>query len=156
MTELTKDERSTTALATPYSICENLCNLRIVFLHWRAAMAELENSSAGPADDELIDTLRLVLVEGVGPRTRQSLMRKFGSPRAVLAAAGSELRAVEGVGPKLMEKILAAGETLDVEEELALCRQHGIDILIESDPRYPRLLREIARSAGRAVCPRAK
>ena len=56
-------------------------------------MAEAENSGAAePADDELLDTLRLVLVEGVGPRTRQGLMRKFGSARAVLAAAGSELR----------------------------------------------------------------
>ncbi len=112
-------------------------------------MAEAENSGAAePADDELLDTLRLVLVEGVGPRTRQGLMRKFGSARAVLAAAGSELRAVEGVGPKLMEKILAAGEAIDVEEELALCRRHGIDILIESDPRYPRMLREIHDPPG--------
>ena len=63
-------------------------------------MAEAENSGAAePADDELLDTLRLVLVEGVGPRTRQGLMRTFGSARAVLAAAGSELRDVEGIGP---------------------------------------------------------
>ncbi len=112
-------------------------------------MAEAENPSpTGPDDDELIDTLRLVLIDGVGPQTRQSLLRRFGSPRAVLAAGPGELREVEGVGPKLTGKILAAGGAVDVEEELALCRQHGIDILIESDPRYPRLLREIADPPG--------
>jgi DNA processing protein len=112
-------------------------------------MTQPENSSAaGPADDELIDTLRLVLVQGVGPRTRQTLMRRFGSPRAVLAAAPSQLREVEGVGPMLTGRILAAEEEINVEEELALCRQHGIEILIESDPRYPRMLREIVDPPG--------
>ncbi len=112
-------------------------------------MAEPENSSAGPpADDELIDTLRLVLVEGVGPRTRQTLMRRFGSARAVLTAAPGELRELPGVGPKLTARILAAGPEINVAEEIALCRKHHIDILIESDPRYPRLLREIADPPG--------
>jgi DNA processing protein len=101
-----------------------------------------------PADEELIDTLRLVLVPGVGPRTRQSLLERFGAARAVLAAAPSALREVQGVGPKLTQNILRAGETLDVAEEIALCRQGGIDILIESDPRYPRMLREIPDPPG--------
>ena len=100
------------------------------------------------AGDELRDTLRLTLVPGVGPRTRRALLERFGSPRAVLAAAPSALRDVPGVGPKLTENILHAEQAIDVEEEIALCREQGVDILIESDPRYPRMLREIPDPPG--------
>jgi DNA processing protein len=96
----------------------------------------------------LIDMLRLSLIPGVGPRTRQTLLARFGSPGAVLAAAPSDLRDVQGVGPKLLGKIVAARQEIDAEGELALCRRHGIEILTEDDPRYPRMLREIADPPG--------
>lgn len=99
-----------------------------------------------PSDD-LIDTLRLVMIPGVGPRTRRTLLERFGSARAVLAAAPSQLRDVQGIGPKLAGSILKA-EEIDVEAEIAECRCNGIDILIESDPRYPRMLREIPDPPG--------
>lgn len=98
--------------------------------------------------DDLVDTLRLVLVPGVGPRTRRALLERFGSSRAVLAAAPAALREVAGVGPKLAHNLLAARSASDVEEELAICRSHGIDVLTESDDRYPRLLREIHDPPG--------
>ena len=53
-------------------------------------------------DADLIDTVRLSLVDGVGPRIRRRLLDRFGDPAAVLAAAPSELREVEGVGPKAL------------------------------------------------------
>ena len=74
-------------------------------------------------DAELIDTVRLSLVDGVGPRIRRRLLDRFGDPAAVLAAAPSELREVEGVGPKLTERIIRAGDEIDAEGEIALCRQ---------------------------------
>jgi DNA processing protein len=98
--------------------------------------------------DELVDALRLSLISGVGPRTRKVLLERFGSARAVLAAAPSELRTVEGVGPKLTHKIASAQNDIDVEAEIALCRQHGIDILTEADQAYPRSLREIHDPPG--------
>ena len=42
--------------------------------------------------DELIDAVRLALVSGVGPRHRQDLLGRFGSPAAVLAASSIELQ----------------------------------------------------------------
>ena len=102
-------------------------------------------------NDDLLDTLRLVLVSGVGPRIRRSLLDRFGSPRAVLAAAPYELRSVQGVGPKLAEKISRAHEEIDVQEEIDLCRRRGIDILIESDPRVSADVARDSRSARRAV-----
>ena len=35
-----------------------------------------------------------------------------------------------------------------MEAEIALCRERGIDILTESDPRYPRMLRELPDPPG--------
>jgi DNA processing protein len=98
-------------------------------------------------DNDLIDTLRLSLVYGVGPKTRKALLERFGTPGAVLAAAMSELREVAGVGPKLAHAIADADE-IDAESEIALCREHGIDILTESSATYPRPLREIFDPPG--------
>ena len=108
-------------------------------------MQELPND---PSHDELVDTLRLSLVSGVGPRIRKALLERFGSARAVLMAAPSELREVHGVGPKLMRSIAKADHAIDVEAEIALCREHGIDILTEAHTDYPRPLREIHDPPG--------
>jgi len=115
-------------------------------------MSEAEHSDAlpddAPPDGELIPALRLALVSGVGPRIRQALLERFGSPEAVFAAAPSQLREVPGVGPKLMGKITAAEREIDVEAEIALCDRHGIAICTESADGYPRMLREIHDPPG--------
>ncbi|MCA9245756.1 MAG: DNA-processing protein DprA [Planctomycetales bacterium] len=97
---------------------------------------------------ELIDALRLTLVSGVGPRIRQDLLERFGDPADVLAASPSELRSVPGVGPKLVDRILAARDDPRVFEELELCRQHRISILLPTDQQYPRSLAEIHDPPG--------
>ena len=93
--------------------------------------------------DSLAASLRLSLVPGVGPMTHKALLERFGSATAVLAAPPSQLREVPGVGVKLAHKIVAANEEIDAERELQLCREHGVAILADTDPAYPRLLREI-------------
>ncbi len=97
--------------------------------------------------DELADTLRLTMVAGVGPRIRQALLERFGSAQAVLAAAPSEWRDVPGVGTKVADN-LAKADQIDVDRELAVCCEHGIEILAESDDAYPRMLREIHDPPG--------
>jgi DNA processing protein len=117
-------------------------------------MTESDNSNvdarqtADPSHAELVDTLRLSLVSGVGPRTRQALVERFGSASAALAAAPSEIREVYGVGPKLMHKIVDGPTIDDVEAEIANCREHGVRILIENHVAYPRMLREIHDPPG--------
>ncbi len=122
-------------------------------------MCDTESTAAEPAPDELIDTLRLSLIAGVGPLMRRALLDRFGSSRAVLGAAPRELCEVQGVGPKLSRKIAAACDEIDVETEIALCREHGVDILVEprgddsqpggdSHNGYPRMLREIPDPPG--------
>ncbi len=99
-------------------------------------------------DADLIDTVRLSLVDGVGPRIRRRLLDRFGDPATVLAAAPSELREVEGVGPKLSERIVRAGDEIDAEGQIALCRSRGIAIVTENQAEYPRVLREIPDPPG--------
>ena len=93
--------------------------------------------------DALVADLRLALTPGVGPVTRRALLERFGSAEAVLAAPPSQLREVPGVGVKLARQIVAANDEIDADKELQLCREHGVTILADTDPAYPRLLHEI-------------
>ena len=111
-------------------------------------MCESDGTAAQPRPDELADVLRLAMIQGVGPRIRQALVERFSSARAVLAAGSSELCEVQGVGPKLARNIAAAGDEVDVQQQIALCREHGIEILTELHEEYPRVLREIHDPPG--------
>ena len=104
--------------------------------------------SHGSAGDEVVDALRLSLVSGVGPKLRGALLSRFGDAGAVLRAAMSDLRGVPGIGPKLAGSIASAREEIDAEGEIEFCRRHAIDILLESSPAYPRVLREIHDPPG--------
>ncbi len=96
----------------------------------------------------LADTLRLSLIPGVGPRLRQALLERFGTPAAILAAAPSDLREVQGIGPKLAHSIAGARDDIDVERELALCSEHAIEIVAHGTDTYPRSLVEIHDPPG--------
>jgi DNA processing protein len=99
-------------------------------------------------DDELVAHVRLALVSGIGPRHRQQLLERFGSPAAVLGASRDALQAVDGIGPKLASRIAAALDEIDAEAELRLATEHGLDVLTEAHDQYPRLLREIHDPPG--------
>ena len=90
----------------------------------------------------------LSLVSGVGPRIRKTLLAHFGSAQAVLAAAPSDLREVPGIGAKISRAISAAAREIDVEAELAMCRERHIAVIIESDDAYPSRLKEIPDPPG--------
>src|SRR5688500_6120076 len=97
---------------------------------------------------ELVYSMRLSLVSGVGPLLRKALLERFGSSAAVLAAAKDELQSVEGIGPKIASRIVAARDEIDAEFELQLAAEHGIDVLADSDVDYPRPLRQIHDPPG--------
>src|SRR2546423_1124592 len=98
--------------------------------------------------DELVDNLRLSLVSGVGPLLRKALLERFGTSAAVLVADKDELQGVDGIGPKIASRIVAAREEIDAEGELQLAAENGIDVLIETDGSYPRPLRQIHDPPG--------
>jgi DNA processing protein len=97
---------------------------------------------------DLVDSLRLSLVSGVGPLLRKALLERFGSPAAVLAAAKDELQCVDGIGPKIAARIVAARDETDPEAELQLAAENGIDVLTEADADYPRPLKQIHDPPG--------
>ena len=98
--------------------------------------------------DELVDNVRLSLVSGVGPLLRKALLERFGTSAAVLAAGRDELQSVDGIGPKIATRIVAAKDEIDAEGELALAAEHGIDVLTEASANYPRPLRQIHDPPG--------
>ncbi|MCC7475114.1 MAG: DNA-protecting protein DprA [Pirellulales bacterium] len=97
---------------------------------------------------ELVESVRLSLVSGVGPLLRKALLERFGTPAAVLAAGKDELQAVNGIGPKTASRIVAANEEINAELELQIAADHGIDVLIEANDVYPRPLRKIHDPPG--------
>lgn len=100
------------------------------------------------SDPALIDAVRLSLVSGVGPILRKALIDRFGSPTAVLNSAMSDLREVQGIGPKLAKSIAAAREEIDAQREIDVCREKGVAIVTQDDAIYPRALAEIPDPPG--------
>jgi DNA processing protein len=103
---------------------------------------------ASTATNDLIESVRLSLVSGVGPLLRKALVDRFRSPAAVFEATKGELQSVDGIGPKIAARIVAAREEIDAEFELRLAAEHGIDVLTEPDGDYPRPLRQIHDPPG--------
>jgi DNA processing protein len=87
--------------------------------------------------------LCLNLVAGIGPIVYADLVEAFGSPADVLNAAPAQLREIPGVGSKLVHAIVTAKETVDVEQQLEICRRNEIQILDRGDAQYPERLGEI-------------
>jgi DNA processing protein len=102
-----------------------------------------EQHAESLADESIQAAIRLALIPGIGPAARRSLLERFETSEAILAAAPSQLRTVPGIGPKLTRAIVSAGDTVDVGAVLRVCAQHRISIVTDTDPTYPRLLREI-------------
>lgn len=112
------------------------------------AIVDANQTASDPPSEALIAALLLTLVPGVGPLTRKALLERFGTAEAVLAAPPSELRCVEGVGPKLVQKIALARQEIDVLAEIELCRKNNVSILLDSQPEYPALLKQIPDPPG--------
>jgi len=103
-------------------------------------------------DPHVLAALRLCLVDGVGPRIRESLLARFGSAAAIFAAPQTELLDVDGVGPKIAAAIVAAGHARQAEAELARCAELGIDLVTRDSPQYPQALGRIHDPPGVLYC----
>jgi DNA processing protein len=103
---------------------------------------------ASPSDPRLLAALRLNLIAGVGPRTQQALLERFGTPEAVFAATEDALLDVDGVGPKIAAGILAARHSQTAARELERCQALGIDLILRGAPGYPKPLGEICDPPG--------
>lgn len=102
-----------------------------------------ENDQSILFESETAAALCLNLVAGIGPIVYAALIQAFGSPANVLNAPPAQLREIPGVGSKLVHAIATAQETVDVQQQLDLCRQHAIAILARDEAHYPQRLGEI-------------
>src|SRR5260221_11634611 len=103
-------------------------------------------------DPHLLAALRLSLVDGVGPRIRQSLLTRFGTAQNVFDAPSAELLEIDGVEPKIAAAVVAAGHSRQAEEELAHCRELGIDLILRADRAYPPALPRTCDPPGGLFC----
>jgi DNA processing protein len=89
------------------------------------------------SEADLHDLVRLTLINGIGPLTSRALLERFQSAGKVLDATPSALRQVQGVGPKLADRIAHARREIDVEAEISLCRRLGVRFSRLGEPGYP-------------------
>ena len=99
-------------------------------------------------DDALRAEILLALTPDVGPILRTRLVERFGDAAAVLAASESALQEVQGIGPKISQRIINARHEIHFEAQLALVREHNLGLLLPRQPEYPRLLKEIPDPPG--------
>jgi len=79
---------------------------------------------------------------GIGPVRFSLLYRHFGSAKAAWTAPTAELISI-GLGAKLCDSFDAFRKSADVGRTMEDLARHHVTAIAITDPRYPRLLREI-------------
>jgi len=86
-------------------------------------------------DGQLLDWLRLLRTDGVGPRTFRSLVNHYGGAAAALRAL-PDLARIRG-------KAAQVATTADVEREIETARRFGARFVAAGEPEYPKALAAI-------------
>lgn len=94
------------------------------------------------ADPEVLATLALTLVPGIGSQRMRLLLGAFGNAQAVLEAPHAQLAALHGIGKAAATAIRAASPQHG-EKVLAQLDQLGARALLPADPDYPAQLVDI-------------
>lgn len=81
-------------------------------------------------------------INGIGPQKMRRLMSFFATPAEIWQADLKNLIR-SGIGEALSAKITAERIKIDPEQEWLKLEKGNIKMLIETDPEYPRLLKEI-------------
>ena len=87
--------------------------------------------------------LALKGIPGVGPVLFQRLLARFGEPAAVFQARCEDLLAIKGVNRDLAQDILGFRNWDRVEAELANMSAAGVEVLLQTDSRFPARLKQI-------------
>ncbi len=89
------------------------------------------------SDEQLLDWLRLIRSENVGPRTFRQLINRYGGASAALEALpGLVARSLTG-------RTIRIADRDEAEREMEASRAMGVRFIVMSDPEYPPLLRMI-------------
>ncbi|HEX4951610.1 MAG TPA: DNA-processing protein DprA [Blastocatellia bacterium] len=91
---------------------------------------------------DLADWIALNMIRGIGPRTANLLLDRFGAPADVFAASREALKA-EGLKPDTIDQ-LHDTEILDkAQAEIERLEAMNAQVITLADEAYPQLLREI-------------
>ena len=85
----------------------------------------------------------LNMISGIGYARYAALVRRFGSPSAVLNATAGEISEVKGIGPALAEAVANWRYTIDFAGEMDQAARSGVNIYTVEDGDYPEALRSI-------------
>jgi DNA processing protein len=85
----------------------------------------------------------LNMIEGVGPVRARQLLEHFGAAPAILSASKADLLRVRGIGEEVASAITNWEKSIDLAAELKRIEEFGCRIVIQDDPEYPELLRQI-------------
>ncbi len=85
----------------------------------------------------------LNMISGIGYARYAALVRRFGSPSAVLRAGENELAEVKGIGANLAHAVCSWQQTIDFAGELELAARAGVRIYTIEDGDYPEILRQL-------------
>lgn len=91
--------------------------------------------------NSLRDWIALSFVAGVGSRTAATLIDRFGSPASVFESSAHSLES-EGLRRETIEVIKSSEPREKAARELEELARLGGEVVILSDERYPKLLRE--------------
>jgi len=91
---------------------------------------------------ELVYTIALISIKGVGPITARLLMGEFGSAKAVFEADAQLLMNMPRIGNAIIEQRNDANLFKKAESEIAFIEQHHIKAYIYGTPNYPKRLLE--------------
>ncbi len=82
------------------------------------------------------------MVPGLGTRKAGLLIQAFSTPQAVFRASKSELVAT-GISASVAQSIASGCSFDDAVDQQHKAIEAGVDLVAISDPRYPRLLKEV-------------
>ena len=82
-------------------------------------------------EENLIRSIQLNMISGLGPRLRQQLLLHFETPNAILAASPYDLQKVPGIGHQLAMSITHSDYQQQSVDEIRKSRQHSIDLILD-------------------------
>src|SRR3954466_71791 len=85
----------------------------------------------------------LNMIGHVGPVRLRQLLEHFADAPAILSAPKHQLLRVHGIGEEAAESISSWEKGIDLKAELQRIQEFGCRIVIQSDPEYPELLKQI-------------
>lgn len=93
--------------------------------------------------NESLHILALSLTPGVGSVTCRHLISYCGGPQNVFSTDLKKLLKVPGVGEKLARSIRSGESMALAEQQLASCRQQGVELIDYLHPAYPQRLKSL-------------